>query len=294
MPKKKNNHFVSQGIIRFWANQENQVAYWEKKSGGQFEPRNPRSVHSFVYLYARWDALGKRDNRAEDALEAEVDRKAPDQVKKLLKDYPNILPLSAAQRDFWARFVLRTLTRNPVMIYHVLSTWRGTLLRGVFRLKRWLERGQEPDAAYRSRGKRRVLEADIISSLVTKDIDLHVRDFSNKRFAWIVPEDGAPNFVLGSQPYFIKPGPRESDNTSARKNDAFCGVVVHPRIMLALFDDSDEDEIIVVGLEDMQRINGIFCKYSSDIVAVSPKDLDGCWYRPFGHEEGDEVHIFRV
>ena len=294
MPKKKNNHFVSQGIIKFWANHEKQVAYWERNLGGQFESRNPRSVHSFDYLYAKWDSLGKRDNKAEDALESEVDRQAPDQVRKLLKDYPNIIPLSVSQRNFWSRFILRTVIRNPAIIDHILRTWRGSLLKGVFRLKRWLERGREPDTAYRNRGKRRVLEAEIISSLVTKDIDLHVRDFSNKRFGWIVPEDGAPNFVLGSQPYFIKPDMRDSAKTGERKNDAFCGVVVHPRMMLALFDDNNEDEIIVVGLEDMQRINGIFAKYSSAIVAVNPKDLDGCWYRPIGYEEGDEVHIIKI
>lgn len=287
MAEKRNNHFVSQGIIRFWANKDKQVSYWKKNLGGQFELRNPRSVHSSNYLYTRWDVLGKRDNQAEDALGREIDDQAPGQVNKLLNDYPNILPFSASQRNFWARFVLRTITRNPVIIDHLLRTWNGSLLKGVFRLKRWLERGREPDAAYRSRGKRRVLEAEITSSLVTKDIDLQVRDFSNKRFAWVVPEDGAPNFLLGSQPYFIKPDMRDSAKTCERKNDAFCGVVVHPRMMLALFDDSDADEIIVVGLEDMQRLNGIFAKYSSAIVAVSPKDLDGCWYHPFGHDEGN-------
>ena len=68
MPKKKKNHFVGRGIVSFWANQEGQVAYWEKSSEGQFENRNPRSVHQLEYLYANWDEFGKRDMRAEDAL----------------------------------------------------------------------------------------------------------------------------------------------------------------------------------------------------------------------------------
>lgn len=294
MPKKKKNHFVSRGIIQFWANQNGQVAYWDKSSGGRFVRRNPTSVHKIDFLYAKWEVSGTRDMHAEDALAKEIDDLAPTYVKNLLNDFPNSLSVSTKQRAFWTRFVLRTISRNPAVLDHLLRTWTGIWLKVLFRLLRWMDRGRKPDIAYKERGKKRVVDGDVISALVTHNIDLHVREFSKMRFSWVIPQVGAPNFVLGTQPYFIKPSMRATDRARSRQEDAFCGVVIHPRIMLSLFDDNEEDEMVSANVEDVQRINGLFAKYSSAIVAADAHDLDGAWFRPYGHDESDKIKVLEI
>lgn len=290
MPKKKSNHFVGRGIIQFWEDQNGQVAYWDKSENGKIELRNPRSVHKAEYLYARWDIDGKRDMRAEDALAAEIDNLAPDHVRKLLSDYPNIIPISGDRRRFLARMVLRIITRNPAMLDHLSGTPSARLAKCLYRLKRWLLRRKISDSAYEKRGIDRVLLGEMISSLVTLDIDKRVQELSEKRFALLIPDIEAPNFVLGSQPYFINPNMLGNATNAGRKIDAFCGIVIHPRILLAIFDDKDQDEIIFATQDDVRRINGVFIKYSSSIVSVTPQDLEGAWYRPLGLEETDEIH----
>lgn len=290
MPDKKNNHFVGKGIIKFWADENGQVAYWEKNAAGKIELRNPKSVHKFDYLYASWDVSGKRDMRAEDALAVEIDNHAPDHVLKMLSEYPKVIPMSAERRDFLARMVVRTIIRNPAVLDHVSRTPLGRLVQFLYRLKRRLERGRSPDSAYEKRGRDRVLLGEMISNLVEIDIEERVKELSAKRFALLVPESEAPNFVLGSQPYFINPHMRNSSTDFGRMNDAFCGIVIHPRMLLAIFDDGDEDEILFANRDDMQRINGLFIKYSSSVVSVTPADLEGAWYHPFGKEDSDDIH----
>ena len=106
MPKQKHNHFVGRGIVQFWANQQGQVAYWEKNADGKLEPRNPRSVHHADYLYASWDVSGKRQMRAEDELAVEIDNLAPDYVRAILADFPDVVPIPADRKAFLARMVL--------------------------------------------------------------------------------------------------------------------------------------------------------------------------------------------
>lgn len=292
MPKKKRNHFVGRGIIQFWADQQGRVSYWEKNEQGKIEQRNPQSVHQFEYLYANWDVNGKRQMRAEDSLAAEIDNHAPDHVSKILSEYPDVIPISGERRDFLARMVLRTIIRNPAILDKVSRTPLGRLVQFLYRLKRRLQRGRNTDSAYEKRGRDRVLLGEMISNLVEIDIEERVKELSAKRFALLVPDSEAPNFVLGSQPYFINPHMMNKSTDFERKSDAFCGIVIHPRILLAIFDDQDEDEIIVANRDDMRRINGLFIKYSSSVVSVTPADLEGAWYHPYGQEETDE--IFKV
>lgn len=232
--------------------------------------------------------------QAEKDLSTEIDNHAPSLVRKIVENYPNVLPIAGDQRALLARMVLRTITRNPAILAHLSGSLRGRLIKGIFAVKRWLERGRMADSAYERIGRDRVLHGELVSHLVTIDIDERVTELSAKRFVLIVPNNESPNFVLGSQPYFINPSMLGKARKGERKKDAFCGIVIHPRILLALFDDQEADEIITANLEDMQRINGLFVKYSSAVIVVTPMDLDGVWFRPLGLEESDEIQKLTV
>lgn len=291
MPKQKKNHFVGRGIIQFWGNHNGQVIYWEKNDQGILEPRNPKSVHNVEYLYANWDVNGNRDMHAEEALAAEIDNEAPVQVRKILRAYPDIVPIPDSQRAFLARLVVRTVLRNPVILDRLTNAPISRFIRGLFRIKRWLNRKRLPDAAYEKLGRDRVLIGEMVSKFVTIDIEERVREFSAKRFAFLVPSNEASNFILGAQPFFMNPSMLSNTKGKERMSDAFCGVVIHPRMLVAIFDDHEEDEIIIASQEDMNRINGLFVKYSSSVVMVTPNDLEGAWYKPHGLEEGKKYII---
>ena len=294
MPKKKRNHFVGRGIVQFWANQQGQVTYWEKDADEKLELRNPKSVHYADYLYASWDESGNRRTHAEDALAAEIDNLAPRHVQAIVDGFSDVLPIPADRRAFLARMVLRTITRNPVMLGSLSSAPQTPFLWAIYRLKRWLKRSRTPDQAYDKLGRDRVIAGEMISDLVTINIDQRVKTLSEKRFAFLVPEKDAANFILGSQPYFINPNMLSDACGEGRKKDAFCGVVIHPRMLLAIFDDCDEDEIATASQEDMQRINGLFVKYSSSVVMVDPRDIEGAWYRPLGGEDGGDIRTVNL
>ncbi|MCB1473864.1 MAG: hypothetical protein KDJ68_13525 [Rhodobiaceae bacterium] len=66
MPKEKRNHFVSRGLMRFWAQHDGKVIYWDKSSEGGLDWRNTKSVHKEDYLYARWQIDGRQDMEAEN------------------------------------------------------------------------------------------------------------------------------------------------------------------------------------------------------------------------------------
>lgn len=294
MPKKKNNHFVGRGVVKFWANSKKQVTYWEKDDKGALQPRNPDSVHSADYLYAKWDISGNRDMCAEDALAVEIDNDAPKQIEYLLGIFPDIVPLTSTQKQFFAKFILRTVLRNPNVLTRLSLAPAARLVMWLRRVQRRLTRGRNTDLAYKRIGKDRTLLGDFVSSIVTIDIDKRVQQLTEKRFAILIPSEGVTNFVLGSQPYFINPRMLSGPNSLGRKDDAFCGMVIHPRMMLAIFDDNDPDEIIAANQEDMNRINGLFIKYSTEVVVKSPQDLDGVWYRPHGQEEGDIISVVHL
>lgn len=220
-----------------------------------------------------------------------MDDHAPQYVQNLMQRFPDILPLSRDERMFFSRLILRTIIRNPALFPYLNSQRYSRLLRWVFSLARWLERGGKRDDAISRLGKERVLQGEIMSRAATINIDERILELSNKRFVFVTPIADAPNFVLGSQPYYIKPSELKAGGSLNDKpqNDSFVGIVLHPRLLLAVHDDLYNDEHIFVSVEGMHRINGIFVKYSSAVVMASPDDLSGAWYWPHGRECTDEV-----
>lgn len=264
MPSKKKNHFVSQGIIKFWANSDEKVVYIYKKNGNiEIEERNSRSVHQRDYLYATWDISGKRDMHAEDALGNEIDNIAPANIKTLIDKFPQILPLSDDQRGFFARFMLLTFIRNPVVLAHAAQLPGARFVNWLFRFQRWFERIGGDDAAYMKIGKAKVLSGMLHSELVTSDFESNIAELKGKRFVFAVPEKGSPNFLLGSKPYFQNP----------QKEGPYFGVVLHPRLILCVFDDNLEDEVLTISKEDVCEFNRRIIEYSNSIIAAHENDI---------------------
>ena len=227
---------------------------------------------------------------AEHSLKDEVDEETPKFVQQLISRHPQTLTLQDGERRFAARLILRSIIRNPVMLDHLQYHPLVWVAKQIFSLKRWIQRGKKTDEAKALLGKQRVLQGDFIESIVTIDIDERVEEFSKMRFVFLTPAHGVANFILGSQPYYIKPSARK--NTSSEPNshkDSFVGMVLHPRLLLALYDEVGADEHLTASSEDVMRLNGLFVKYSSVIAMVSANDIDGCWYWEHGKVGSDEI-----
>jgi hypothetical protein len=255
------------------------------------ELRNPKSVHSLDYLYARWDTDGNRKMNAEDSLQNEVDNHTPRFIQSVIDRYPNTVPLSDKERRFFARLIIRTIVRNPAVLNSLINQPLTSVAKWAISLSRWLQRSGKEDKATNRLGKIRVIEGDMIETITTIDIDKRVEEFAKKRFIFMTPDADARNFVLGSQPYYIKPSAK-SKNAGDEMNlqkDSFVGMVLHPRLLLALMDDAGTDEHLIISHADVNRLNGMFFKYSSKIAMVSANDIHGSWYWEHGQEESDQI-----
>lgn len=279
MPKQKRNHFIAQGTIRFWAQPNGQVILWETGKNSPLELRNPKSVFYGDYLYARWDHTDKRDMSAEKFLQKDLDDHIPSLVESLLSKWPDILPLSNEDKELFQKFFIRSILRHPSM-YGLLKSKSLTFKIHEFLMmaKRWLDRNGEEDQAYNRLGKDRVLEGEFRHAIATTKIEKFTDQISKMHMGFIVVEEGAPNLVLGSQPFLLNP--------FGANHDLRMGLVIHPRIMIGLFPEGSGDFIINFSQEQVDRVNGYFVRQSAQVVMVQPQDVEGAWY---GEYRGDEL-----
>lgn len=285
MPREKKNHFVSRGIVQFWARPDGRVYYWERaKPGKGAELRNTKSIHYKDYLYARWGTDGVRDMKAEHNLKLEIDDHAPNLIRNLVEAFPDILPLPQKDRNFLSRLIVRSVLRNPATLNWVKNNWRFKLIGRITAWSRRLSSWRNGDAAVLRLGLEKVIDGDLNFRAATLDISKRSLDISKKKFCFLVAEAAAPNFVLGSQPYLLNPyGPND---------DAKICLAIHPRILVAVYDDQSEDEIMELSVEDVRRINGFFAKYSETIAMMDPHDIDNSWYLDFSENpNGERIEI---
>lgn len=271
--------------MKFWAQPNGQIAIWEPGVSPKLDLRNTTSVHYREYLYADWDTEGQRDMTAEDALKQEIDDHAPTQIKKLVNSWPNPLPLPQSDRRFLLRLLVRTILRHPTLPQFALSASpRIRVAMILLKIARWLGRRQKTDLAYAKYGKRRVQTGMLMSLATQLDIDPVLADMEKRPLALLVPEESAPNFVLGTQPFILNP--------NGTSTDIRLGLVVHPRIMIGVMADEGEDFLSGLSAEAMRRINGMLIRQSDTIVLANIKDVEGAWYEiQHGQDAGSRVTI---
>lgn len=295
MPKEKRNHFVSKGLVQFWARPNGQVFFWDKISGKEIELRNPKSVHYEDYLYARWEVDGTRDMSAERALAIEVDNHAPEFVRQLIQRFPAVLPLSDRERHFVVRLVLRSILRNPTIIRTIAQTWQVRIALQLLKWSRRLSSRSGDDEGVRRMGEDRVVRAELNHIAATKNINNIIHTYENKMIAFMIPDLEDPNFVLGSQPYLIDPHPRAQQNGHVGSGLASISLVIHPRLMVTLMDGPEREGIVPASYDDVCRINGLFIKYCNKVVMVNATDAHGAWYMKDGSDdEIAEVVVSKV
>lgn len=256
---------------------------WDKSGGTKVELRNPKSVLYEDYLYARWDLDGTRDRSAEQALNHEIDNTAPRFVRELVQKFPDLLPLSEEDRLFLTRLIVRSILRNPATLRWGARLWGSRLALWLFWLSRKLRTGKGDDVAVDRYGKRRVLEGEFFYRVATHEIDAQVQAIARKQFVFVVPENGAPNFILGSQPYFL--------NANGGPSDLCISLTLHPRLMVGLTENPGADKVLIASVEDVNRINGLTIKYSNALVMVNAEDAQGAWFKDHGREHVEEEFI---
>ena len=270
MTKYKRNHFISKGLIGFWKRPNGQVILWDRENGPDLELRNIRSVHYRDYLYAKWDTDGNRDMRAEHFLGAEVDDKAPQVIKRLIQNWPPQFPLDPTDRTFLIELIVRTILRHPTIPNLASRSVKIRFAMLLLRAARWLGRNGEKDVAYDQYGKGRVLFGELMALSATLDIEQIVKQYVDRQISIMVLEEGAPNFVLGTQPFLLNP--------NGAKDDIRLGAVIHPRIFIGIHQNNGADFFSVLSKEDVCRINGFFIRQSQHIVMVSSADIEGAWF----------------
>ena len=285
VPKLKKNHFISRGLVSLWARPNGQVMFWDKEGGSQIEPRNPKSVHYKDFLYARWESDGSRDMSAEAWLKTEIDDHAPHVVKRLVASWPHPLPIPKDDRRFLVKLIVRTILRHPTISGFAKSSLRVRFGLQLLRIARWLSpRNGKVDLAYERYGRDRVLAAEIFHMAATSDISSIVDQIERRTICILVPDSEAANFVLGSQPFLLNPYGNE--------NDIRVGLVVHPRILLGVYETEGEDSVHALDNDDMKRINGLLIKQSSQVVMTNSSDAHGAWHYIFGPDgEQERVEI---
>lgn len=297
MPKNKRNHFVSKAIVRFWANHKGQVLLWDKGDSDELVSRNPISVHTIDYLYARWGLDGTRDMTAESHLKSEIDDHARGFVKELAEQINsgNGMRLTIDQRKFLSRWMLKSILRSPMIIAILDTLPEIKLARGMLSTSRGFGRRVKGDPAVQRYGEQRVVDGEIMSLAATIDIDQFVNQLSGLGFFFCVPVDEARNFVLGSQPFIIKPAiKKDGDFDASQEAQHQIYLVIHPRLMVGTNLVVEPDSIIHFTDDEVLRVNGIVCKYCGSVVMHSSRDVDGAWFRPFGAEAEDDVIEIRV
>ncbi|MCF2870097.1 DUF4238 domain-containing protein [Octadecabacter sp. G9-8] len=293
-PKYKKNHFVAKSIIAQFLGAGGKVTLWDKSVSENLELRNPTSVHSVDYLYAKWAVDGTRNSEAEKALDDEVDDQSVATIKELIESFESTgrFEVTLLQRLFFARLLARTFIRNPTTLNHLAALPRVRFGLFLHRISRWIERGKNADIAYERYGRERVLLGELASQAATSNIDSFVIEIAKRGFQFCIPENNARNFILGSQPFLINNIASEQANSSRivqlpDESGEFY-LVLHPRIMIKVHGREDFFEPIPLDDEDMKRINGLFVKYSNSVIAVNSSDLDEVWYKEFGKETEDD------
>lgn len=214
---------------------------------------------------------------AEHALRDEVDSNAPRFVRKLVDRHPNILPLSQEERVFLCRLILRTILRNPTTLDVVVQDRIVQFALKLLSLSRKLSLRSKNDDAKMRLGQDRVLRGELNHKVATFEIDQQIKYLTEMKFVFLLPEEGVKNFILGSQPYLLNPYAK-TQGSDGECNDCSLCLALHPRLLVTLYDEAGEDALLAATVEDVNRINGLFLKYSNSVVMVNYDDIDGAWY----------------
>jgi len=286
MPKYKRNHFISQGLIKFWQRPNGQVLLWDRRENSSLDFRNPKSVHYREYLYATWDTDGNRDMSAEHFLRSEIDDRVPELVEKIASNWPNVLPLAIEDRDFLLNLIVRTILRHPTIPNLSKSSIEVRFASLLIRASRWLDRKNGRDAAYERYGRDRVLSSEIMSLAAKMDVEPLISQIENRQIGLFALEEGSPNLVLGTQPFLLNPHGKDTDIKA--------GLVIHPRILIGILAIEGDDFVGVLSKDDVYRINGLFIRQSRHLVLVNGSDIDGAWFDEYQSDGTSERQYISV